>query len=60
VQQTMSALEAECEASGQGTFFRETRSFLSGERDGAAYTQVAQRLNMAGELEKKRRKLRSP
>src|SRR5262245_4866836 len=47
LKQTMDALERECEANGKGTLFREVRSVLSGERDGAAYGGIGQRLAMA-------------
>ena len=47
LQQTMDALERECEANGKGPFFREARNLLSGERDSGAYTGISQRLGMA-------------
>jgi DNA-directed RNA polymerase specialized sigma24 family protein len=46
LKQTMSALERECEASGKGSLFREAKTLLSGERDGAACAQIGRQLNM--------------
>ena len=47
LKQTMNSLESECEASGKGALFREVRNLLSGERDGAAYAEIGERLGMA-------------
>ena len=47
LQQTMDALEGECEANGKGSLFREARNLLSGERDSGAYAEISQRLGMA-------------
>src|SRR5262249_21268234 len=47
LQQTMDALERECEAKGKGALFRETRHLLSGERDSGAYAPISQRLGLA-------------
>ena len=47
LKQTMKRLEGECEASGKGALFRETRGLLSAERDGAAYAEIGPRLNMS-------------
>ena len=47
LKQTMNGLENECEANGKGTLFREVKCLLSGERDGAAYAEIGQRLAMA-------------
>src|SRR5215510_15751609 len=47
LQQTMDALERECEANGKGSLFREAKNLLAGERDSAAYAEISQRLGMA-------------
>jgi len=47
LKQVMSELERECEANGKGSLFRDVKHLLSGERDGAAYTEISQRLGMA-------------
>jgi RNA polymerase sigma-70 factor (ECF subfamily) len=47
LQQTMDALERECEANGKGPLFREAKNLLSGERDHEAYAEISQRLGMA-------------
>jgi hypothetical protein len=47
LKQTMNALEGECLAEGKGPLFREVKGLLSGERDGAAYAGIGQRLAMA-------------
>jgi RNA polymerase sigma-70 factor (ECF subfamily) len=47
LQQTMDALERECEAKGKGSLFREARNLLSGERDSGAYAAISQSLGMA-------------
>src|SRR6266852_1006954 len=47
LKQAMDALERECEASGKGPLFRETRNLLSGDRDTGAYAGISQRLGMA-------------
>ena len=47
LKQAMIALQKECEAHGKGALFCEARSLISGERDGAAYTQISRNLNMA-------------
>ena len=46
LKQPMNALQKECEAHGKGDLFRETKSLISGERDGAAYAQISKNLNM--------------
>jgi RNA polymerase sigma factor (sigma-70 family) len=46
LKQTMNALESECLADGKAALFQEVRSLLSGERDGAPYTEIARRLGM--------------
>src|SRR5207244_906488 len=46
LKQTMDALGHECEANAKGSLFREVKNLLSGERDGAVYAQVGQRLGM--------------
>jgi RNA polymerase sigma-70 factor (ECF subfamily) len=47
LQQTMDALERECEAKGKGPLFREAKNLLSGERDSEAYAAISQRLGIA-------------
>ena len=47
LEQAMNALERECAVNGKGNLFWETKELLSGERDAAAYAQIARRLNMA-------------
>lgn len=47
LKQAMDALERECVAGGKGSLFREVRSLLSGERDGAACADIGKRLAMA-------------
>jgi DNA-directed RNA polymerase specialized sigma24 family protein len=47
LQQTMDALERECEAKGKGPLFREAKNLLSGERDNEAYAGISRRLGMA-------------
>jgi RNA polymerase sigma-70 factor (ECF subfamily) len=47
LQQTMNALEGECRANGKGVLFGEVKSLLSGERDGASYAEMSQRMGMA-------------
>jgi RNA polymerase sigma-70 factor (ECF subfamily) len=47
LQQTMDALERECDANGKSSLFREAKSLLSGERDHEAYAGISQRLGMA-------------
>ncbi len=47
LEQTMEALERECEASGKAALFREAKDLLSGERDAGAYARISQRLAMA-------------
>ena len=47
LKQTMSALECECEANGKGALFREVRSLLSGERDGAACAEIGRRMALS-------------
>jgi RNA polymerase sigma-70 factor (ECF subfamily) len=44
--QTMNVLEKECDANDKGALFREVRSLLSGEREGAVQAEIAQRLAM--------------
>lgn len=44
LKQTMNELEKECEGNGKGALFREVRNLLSGEREGAAHAEIAQRL----------------
>ena len=46
LKQAMNALQSECEANGKGAFFKEAKNLLSGERDGAAYSQMSKRLGM--------------
>ena len=46
LKQAMNALQSECEAHGKEPLFRAARGLLSGERDGAPYAQIAQRLGM--------------
>jgi len=46
LKQAMVALQAECEANGKAALFREARSLISGERDGAAYTEISRALGM--------------
>lgn len=46
LKQAMNALQAECESSGKGPLFQEARNFISGERGGAAYSQISGRLGM--------------
>jgi DNA-directed RNA polymerase specialized sigma24 family protein len=46
LEQTMTALERECETNGKGALFREARGLLSGERDGQAYPAISERLGM--------------
>src|SRR3954468_2588279 len=40
LQQTMNALEEECDAAGKAELFRTVKHLLSGERDGAAYAAI--------------------
>jgi RNA polymerase sigma-70 factor (ECF subfamily) len=47
LQQTMAALELECEANGKGALFREAKQLLSGERDNGVYAGISERLGMA-------------
>jgi DNA-directed RNA polymerase specialized sigma24 family protein len=47
LKQAMNALQAECEATGKGPLFREAKNLLSGERNGAAYAKIGERLTMA-------------
>src|SRR5437667_6636599 len=47
LKQALNGLEGECNANGKGALFGETRGLLSGERDGAAYAQIALRLGMS-------------
>jgi DNA-directed RNA polymerase specialized sigma24 family protein len=47
LKQAMNALQSECEVNGKGRLFEEARNLLSGERGGAAYAQISQRLSMA-------------
>ena len=46
LKQAMNALERECEANGKTALFLEAKSLISGERDGAAYSQISKSLNM--------------
>jgi RNA polymerase sigma-70 factor (ECF subfamily) len=46
LQQAMNALQRECVANGKGDLFQEARQLLSGERDGAPYSEISKRLNM--------------
>ena len=46
LKQTMNELEKECDANGKSALFREVRAHLSGEGDGAAQAEIAQRLGM--------------
>jgi RNA polymerase sigma factor (sigma-70 family) len=46
LKQSMNELEQECDANGKGAFFRQVRNLLSGEREGAAYAEVARPLGM--------------
>jgi RNA polymerase sigma-70 factor (ECF subfamily) len=46
LKQTMNKLEKECDANGKSALFREVRAHLSGEGDGAAQAEIAQRLGM--------------
>jgi len=46
LKQTMTALEQECALSGKRDLFREVKHLLSGERDGAKYAAIAERLSM--------------
>jgi RNA polymerase sigma-70 factor (ECF subfamily) len=46
LKQTMNELEKECEAAGKGALFGEARGLLSGEREGAAHSEIAERLGM--------------
>jgi len=47
LKQTMNALENDCEANGKGPLFREVKTLLSGEPDGAAYLEISRRLGMS-------------
>ena len=44
LKQAMIALEIECAVEGKGALFQEVKNLLSGERDGAAYADIARRL----------------
>ena len=46
LKQAMTALENECAANGKAALFGEVKALLSGERDGAAYAVISQRLGM--------------
>ena len=46
LQNTLTALQADCEAQGKATLFQETRGLLSGESEGAVYPEIAARLGM--------------
>src|SRR5207249_2376312 len=46
LEQTMIALSSECETNGKRALFKEARPLLSGERDGATYASIGQRLGM--------------
>lgn len=46
LKQAMNALQSECEANGKAALFREAKSLISGERDGAAYAQISRILEM--------------
>jgi len=46
LKQTMKALGEECAAEGRGNLFREVNHLLSGERDGATYARIGERLSM--------------
>ena len=47
LKQAMNALQTECDANGKTLLFQEAKNLLSGERDGAAYAQISQRLGLA-------------
>jgi len=47
LRRTMLALEQDCQESGKAELFRESRHILSGEQEGATYTEIARRLGMA-------------
>lgn len=46
LKQAMKALQAECDANGKAALFREAKSLISGERDGAAYATISRVLEM--------------
>ncbi|HKQ39337.1 MAG TPA: sigma-70 family RNA polymerase sigma factor [Verrucomicrobiae bacterium] len=46
LKQTMDALERDCEDNGKGPLFREVRHLLSGEREGAVYSEIGRRLGI--------------
>lgn len=47
LKQAMNALQKECEANGKVVLFRESKSLISGERDGAAYAEISKSLNLS-------------
>src|SRR5262249_40698537 len=47
LEQAMSALERECEATGKGNLFHQARELLSGERDAGAYARISQWQDMS-------------
>jgi len=46
LKQAMNALQKECEANDKAPLFREAKNLISGERHGAAYSQISKSLNM--------------
>ena len=47
LKQTMTALQKECEANEKALLFQETKSLISGERDGETYAQISKTLQMS-------------
>jgi RNA polymerase sigma-70 factor (ECF subfamily) len=47
LQQTLTALERECEANGKGALFREVQGFLTGEGNATAYVEMGRHLGMS-------------
>jgi len=46
LKEAMNALQRECEQTGKANLFREAKHLLSGDRDGAGYATIAERLFM--------------
>jgi len=47
LKQAMNGLQQECEANDKAALFREAKNLISGERHGAAYSQISRSLNMS-------------